>query len=108
MPGVDQRQLDLFDRRRARQQIELWNTKPILRLRTAASWSSLSRADFLAVERVAAAGGQVQTAQDVHQRALARAARAHDRDQLAVVDLQADAAQRVHLDRAHAIGLDDV
>ena len=33
--------------------------------------------------------------------------RAHDRDEVAALDRERDAAQRVHLDVAHRVGLDD-
>ena len=45
--------------------------------------------------------GSGQAAQDVHQRALAGTGRSHDRDELAGLDLQADAIQRGNAGIAH-------
>ena len=49
----------------------------------------------------------LEAAGDRQQRALARAARAHDRDELAARDGEVDVAQRVHLGRAVAVDLGD-
>ena len=46
-------------------------------------------------DRDVAVGRAVERRQDVHQRRLAGARRAHDRRQLALLDVQRDAAQRV-------------
>ena len=52
-------------------------------------------------------GRHVEAADDVHQRRLARAGRAHDRDVVAALDRQVDAGEGVH-DRARpAVGLGD-
>ena len=59
-------------------------------------------------EAVAARGGHVEAAQDVHERGLARARRAHDRDVLAAVDRERDAPQRANLLLAHRVRLLDV
>src|SRR4030095_4299356 len=48
-----------------------------------------------AVERVAAGARAVETAEDVEQRGLAGARRAHDRHELAPADGERDAAQRL-------------
>src|SRR5690606_31699434 len=50
--------------------------------------------DVLAVEPVVAAGGRVEAAQDVEQRALARARRADDGRHLAARDLEPGPGQR--------------
>ena len=52
--------------------------------------------DVLAVEQVAPGGRPVQAADDVQQRRLARARRADDRDRVAALDDEVDAAQREH------------
>ncbi len=62
-------------------------------------------ADQLAVEPVLALGRRIEAADQVHQRRLAGARRAHDGDVLVVPDAEIDAAQRVHLLlRAHVVG----
>ena len=50
----------------------------------------------------------VDAAQQVEQRGLARARRAHDGDELAGLDIQVGAAQRAHSDLANVIRLDEV
>src|SRR5262249_54577719 len=57
------------------------------------------------VEQVRAAAGQVQAAEDVHQRALARARGAHDGHIFATPHRQRHAAQGGDCDRAQLVGL---
>src|SRR5262249_54578972 len=64
--------------------------------------------DLLAVQPVAAGGGAVQAAQDVHQRGLARARGAHEGDHLAAVDAQGDALEHRHVDLPQVVRLADV
>ena len=70
--------------------------------------SSSRFGDLDAVEHVAPAGRRVQAAEDVHQRRLARARRAGERQVLVVADGQVDVHQRRILDLAEPIGLADV
>src|SRR2546425_578996 len=64
--------------------------------------------DVLPGEDVLAGVGDVEAADDVHERRLARARRAHDRDELALVDVEVDPLERVHdVVLAHAVGLRD-
>ena len=87
--------------------LKLWNTKPSVRLRMRASPSESSCEIAWPSRRNSPARRLVEAAEDVHQRRLARARRAHDRDELALVDGQRDAAQRVHLDVAQLVDLGD-
>ena len=64
-------------------------------------------ADIGAVEEVAACRRHVQATDDVHESGLARAAGAHDGDELAFADMHVDTAQRLDVDLAHPIGLGD-
>ena len=77
----------------------------MLLLRVSASCDSRQAGDFLAVEHVRAAGRAIEHAHDVEQGRLAAARRAHDRDELAVGDVEVDAVQRRRLDGVGAIGL---
>src|SRR5262249_4494624 len=56
------------------------------------------------VEEVLAARRPIEAAENRHQRRLARSRRADDRDQLAALDGERDAAQRVDVDAADVIG----
>ncbi len=69
--------------------------------------------DHVAVEDDLTARGPVQAAEQVEQRALARARRAHEGDELTTSDREGDAAQRLHVGLAEpvapgqAAGLED-
>ena len=56
-----------------------------------------------AIEQVAPAGRLIEAAEDVHHCGLAGAARAHDGDKLASLDLEGNVAHRVDLDIAGAV-----
>src|SRR5206468_3571769 len=64
--------------------------------------------DELSIQLVIAAGGAVEAAEHVHQRALAAAAGAHDRDVLVLLDLQVDAVERADLLDTDGVMLLDV
>src|SRR5205814_7264605 len=65
-------------------------------------------ADLLAGERVGARVGDVEAAQDVHQRRLTRTRGAHERDELAGIDLEVGALKRLDdVVLAHPVGLRD-
>ena len=64
--------------------------------------------DVDAFEEIAAAARPVEAAEDRHQRRLAGARGAHDGDELAGLDRQADVAQRMHVDVADMVGPRDV
>ena len=71
------------------------------------------RTDQLAVESILAAGGPIERAQDVHERRLARPRRPHDREVLAVRDLEREVVERVQVlvaapvDLVQVVGADE-
>ena len=75
-----------------------WNTKPIVRLRSSARRDPGRRVTSSPARRIDPLGGDVERADAVQERRLARAGRADDADHLAVVDLHVDAPE--HLERA--------
>ena len=106
---VHHRQLDVLQRAGARQQIEPLKHKPdplVADMRPAAS--ALSEPTSCPSSKYLPARRPIETAEDVHKSRLARARCAHHRDKLAVRDRQIDAAQRRHLDVAHAISFVDI
>jgi hypothetical protein len=107
-PGIDHRQFDVLERARARQQVELLEHEADAAVADRRERIAGQALDRLARQTVGAAGGLIEAAEDVHQRALARARSAHDRDELAGVDVEAHAAQGMHLLVAHRVGLDQV
>ena len=82
-PGVGERQLDVGQRARARDEVEALEDEADLAVAQVGELVLVGAADVEAVEPVDAAGRHVQAAEDVHQRALAAARAAHDRDVLA-------------------------
>ena len=104
--AVDQRQLDVAPRREVGEQVELLEheadeagcarRRAGPRRTTATSWPA-SRND--------AGRRDVEAAEDVHQRRLARARRAGDRDELVLLDAQRHVAQRRDLERAGRVDL---
>ncbi len=105
--GVGERQLDIGDRGRARHEVEALEDEADLAVAQVREVVLVELAGVHAVDQVAPGGGYVQAAEDVHECALATARAAHDRDEVAALDAQRDAAQRMHADRADAVGLAD-
>ena len=77
----------------------------MLLLRVSASCDFAEARDFVAVEHVGAAGRAIEHAHHVEQGRFAAARRPHDRDELAVGDVEVDAVERGRLDRVGAVGL---
>jgi hypothetical protein len=102
------RQLDIFQRRRAREQIETLKDKSDLRVADIRQFIPAQPGHVHAVEPVIAGGGPVEAADDIHQRGFARTARAHDGHELAGLNRQRDAAHGVNLHFAGLIDLANV
>ena len=108
MLAVEQRQLDILHRGGAREQIEALENETDLAVADVGQLVAIESGDVGAVEQVTAARRAVEAAEHVHQGRFARAARAHDGDELAALDLQRNAAHRMHIHLAGAVGLVDV
>src|SRR5262245_50563998 len=67
----------------------------------------LHRREILIANPDAAAVDRVESAEDVQQRALPHARRAHDRDHLTLFDDEVEAAQHLQPGRAHDVALVD-
>src|ERR1700686_316937 len=106
-PGVDQRHLDVVQRSGARDEVEALEHESDLAVANPRQLVVRELRHIGPVKQVTAAARYVEAADDVHQRRLAGAACAHDRDELAPGDVQVDPLQRLHLDLAHAVGLGD-
>src|SRR5690606_5029730 len=106
--GQQQRQLDVALRAEHRHQVvELEHVADVLAapVRQAAAAHGV---DALAVDGDLAAAGRVQAADQVQQGGLAGARRAHQRDEVALFDLQVQAVQHVDPFRAALVGLGEV
>ena len=106
--GVDQRQLDVVERRRARQQIERLEHEADLFVADPRQLVVVHLADLFAVQQVRALARRVEAADEIHERRLARPGRPHDGDVLAALDGNRHAAQGVNLLRAHHVGFPQI
>src|SRR5437899_1502857 len=104
---IDPWHLDVVERCSPRDQVEARKDEADLAIANGREVVIVELGDIGAVEHVATGGGDVEAADDVHERRLARSARAHDGDELTAFDQQVDAPQRLNLDPAHAVGLGD-
>ena len=102
---VDQRQLHVVQRAGAGQQVEGLEDEADFLVADAGQLVVIQFADQLTVEPVVALGRRIEAADQVHERGLAGARRAHDGHVFVVLDAQGDAAQGLHLLlRAHVVG----
>ena len=85
-----------------------WKMKPMWSRRSFVSSLSSMPRDVLAGDGDLARGGLVEAGEDVHERRLARARRAHDGGQPAASDVERDAAQGVDGGVALAVAAHDV
>ena len=72
---------------------------------SATSWPPSSLSMRWPSTSISPRGGRVEPADQVEQRGLARAGRAHQRDEVALVDVEVDAVQHLDLLRAALVGL---
>ena len=101
---VDQRQLDVLQRRGAREEIERLKHEADLLVAHRGQLVIVHRLDRRAVEDVLPGGGAVEAADDVHERRLAGTGGSHDGHVLAVIDDEIDAAQRKDVLRPELVG----
>src|SRR5260370_4769456 len=108
-PGrVEQRQFDVLERGRAREQIETLEDEADAAAADCGEFLLSERRDVNAFERIMPAGRPIETSEDIHQGRLPRPRGAHYRDHLSPFDDQADAAQRPDLDLAEMENLVEV
>ena len=93
--GDRQRQLDVLLRRQHRQEVEELEDEPDLVAPQPGELLVVQADDLGAVDLDRSRGGLVETGEDVHERRLPRAGRAHDRRELALRELGRDSAQRI-------------
>jgi hypothetical protein len=99
---------DVVERRRARQQVEALEDEPDLLVPDGGELVLRHLRDVLPVEEVLARRRPVEAAGDVHERRLAGTRRPGDRQELAALDVEVHAAQRLHLDLADDVPLDEI
>lgn len=101
--GVDKWQLDFFDRRAARQQVESLKHKADLEVANRRPTVLVGVPDVLANQREEAFALTVEQSDQVHRGGLAGGRRPHDADELAGVDIRGHRARRGHLDTGEVI-----
>ena len=106
--AVEQRDLHVVHHREVGHQVELLEDEPDPLVAHARELAVAIAVDRLAVERDRARARLVEQPHQVEQRALAAARGAHDRDELALPDLQVDVVQRRRLDALGAVLLADL
>src|SRR5947209_8359124 len=87
-PQVKHRHFQVFQYRKLLDQIEILKNKPNAAAADFAEQIILHLADVVAAEDVAAASRLIEAAKNVHERALARAARAHDGGVFAFLEIK--------------------
>ena len=105
---VEQRQFDVVERRRARQQIESLKHEADLPVAHLGQLVPAELGDVAPVEKILAAGRVVEAAEDVHQRRFAGPRWPGRRDELARLDVERHAAKRVDLHFADVVGLGEI
>src|SRR5262245_55061034 len=104
---VEQRQLDIFERAGACQEVKTLEDEAELLVTQIRERVAIQAVNVYASEEIVAARRGIQAANEVHERGLAGSGSSHHREHLAALDLQVDATQRMHFVMAHAIDLGD-
>jgi hypothetical protein len=99
----EQGQLDVLDGRERRQQVEELKDEADPPPTQASQLGLAQLVDAFAVEVHLSGGGAIEAREQVEQGRLPTAARPHDRDELATLDREVDAAQRQHLRAATGV-----
>ncbi len=105
---VEERQFDVVERGRAREQVEALEHETNLPVPDRRELVFGHPRHILAVQEVLAAGRPIQAAEDVHERGLAGAGRTRHGDELTLLDVEVRAAQRADDDLTDGVGLEQV
>src|SRR5438034_6261146 len=95
-PLVDMWELDVFEGARTGQEIVCLEDEPDLAVADPCELRPREAGDILAVQDVPAGRGRVETAEKVHEGGLPRAGGAHHRHELAALDLDRQATERMN------------
>ena len=105
---VEERELDVLERRRAGEQVEPLKDESNLFVANRRQLIVREARHVAAVQPIRAGRRAIEAAEDVHQRRLPRSRRSDDRDELAARDVERDATQRMDRDVADLIDLGEV
>ena len=105
MRAIKQRQLHVFARRCARQQIETLKNKTEFMVANVGQLVAVERGNIGVIQNVATGSRPIETTDNVHERRFSRTTRAHQRDELAALNLERNATHRMNIDVAGMIRL---
>ena len=106
---VKHRQLDIFQRGRAREQIEALENKADFLVADVRQLIAVQSRNIHAIQQIMSAlVGRSRQPMHVHQGGFARTARAHDRHEFAALNFQRDAAHGVDIHFAGVVNLVDI
>ena len=91
-PTVQHRELDVFERSRAREEVEALKNETEFLVSDVGELVLVQLRNINAVEMVGAFGGSVEAAEQIHQGRLPGSTGAHQGDKLPLVDVQRDSA----------------
>ena len=106
--AVDQRQLDIVQRRGTGQQMKHLENEADLLVADISQFILGQGTDLLAVDEILALDGRVQAAQQIHQRGFSRTRLAHDGNEFPALHHEIDVFQGVDLFAADLIGFAEV
>src|SRR5262249_163586 len=106
--AVKQRQLDVFASGRARQQIETLKNETEFVIANISELIAVQRRHVVVVQNIATRSWAIEATENIHQRRFTGTACAHQRDKLASLNLERNAAHRMNIDIARVIRLVDV
>ena len=95
-PAVEHGQLDVFERGRAGEEIEALEDEAEFLVAEVGELVAVQLGDVHAIEQVASRRRPIQAPQCIHEGGFARAARAHDGHELALVEFERDPADGVY------------
>lgn len=108
MLPVEERELDVFPRGGAREQVKTLKNETELVIANVGELIALKFGNVDAIEEKSAAGRAIEAAEDVHEGRFAGSARAHEGDEFPRSNLERNAADGVHFDFTGLVSLVDV
>src|SRR5438128_2078067 len=106
--AVKQRQVDVLQRRGAREKIEALENESDLRVADHGALVTSQLRGIDSREDIAAGRRTIETANDIHERRFSGAGGTHDGEELSFVDEQVDAVEGAHFHFAHLINLHEL
>src|SRR5260370_34964343 len=103
MPSVEQRQLDIFAGGSTRQEIKALENEPELAVADICQLIAIQMRDIGVIEEILSAGRPIKTAKEIHEGRFSRAARAHQGNEFAALNLERHSSHGLNFYLAGAI-----